>query len=206
MPLARLCLGRVLPGRPSARTSGERQREQNYHNGACTVGLADGARFLRDYAVGILPVQGEFRRLGFSPPWRAKAQSTMRPRTCSQTGAKCRLCQGEDSFLAPGNAMRSVWLLLLLLPFAPGCLIGNPRFEPSGNPVVLNYKNPLPVPSCEPDLIWEAMCDVIHDYFKIARGACSAVRRHLLGGPAGYVSRSRLDALGTLALRFGRHV
>ena len=103
--------------------------------------------------------------------------------------------------------MRSVWLLLLLLPFAPGCLIGNPRFEPSGNPVVLNYKNPLPVPSCEPDLIWEAMCDVIHDYFKIARE--EPVRQ--LGGT---YSEGRLDTYPEVAstllepwrLRFGRHV
>lgn len=62
------------------------------------------------------------------------------------------------------------WFLLLpVLLIAPGCGTLLKYCEPTANPVVVAYQNPMLVPTCEPECVWETVADVIDDYFRIER-------------------------------------
>ena len=61
------------------------------------------------------------------------------------------------------------WLLGTLLVAASGCA-GLPGWrEPAGPPVPIYVDNPMLVPVCDPDALWETLASVIGDYFQIQR-------------------------------------
>lgn len=48
-----------------------------------------------------------------------------------------------------------------------GCGGGLPLWEPSANPVLIVYPNPMLVPSRDAEAVWENVVDVVDDYFRI---------------------------------------
>lgn len=48
-----------------------------------------------------------------------------------------------------------------------GCGVGLPLWEPSANPVLIVYPNPMLVPSRDAEAVWENVVDVVDDYFRI---------------------------------------
>lgn len=48
-----------------------------------------------------------------------------------------------------------------------GCALGPAFSEPSANPVVIAYPNPMLVPSRDAEAVWENVVDVVDDYFRV---------------------------------------
>lgn len=63
--------------------------------------------------------------------------------------------------------MRRLYALLLLLPGLSGC-VGPAVTAPEGAPLCA-LENPVLVPTCNHELVYEALVDVLDDYFRIAR-------------------------------------
>ena len=68
-----------------------------------------------------------------------------------------------------GLLVRGSWLLAALLAAASGCASLTGWREPAGPPVPIYVDNPMLVPVCDPNALWETVADVIGDYFQIQR-------------------------------------
>lgn len=58
-------------------------------------------------------------------------------------------------------------ILALVAAAVGGCAVGPPFLEPSANPVLIAYPNPMLVPSRDAEAVWENVVDVVDDYFRI---------------------------------------
>ena len=66
--------------------------------------------------------------------------------------------------------MRWLGVIIVLLAVGQGCCSGTTQWSAvSQPPIGLVQNNPLFVPGTDHELIWETVCDVIDDYFVIAR-------------------------------------
>ncbi len=64
-------------------------------------------------------------------------------------------------------AVRAGILVVLCVVCISGCAVGPSFSEPSANPVLILYQNPMLVPTRDPECVWETVVDVLDDYFRI---------------------------------------
>ena len=77
---------------------------------------------------------------------------------------------------SPSMRLLGPVLGLLVAVGLAGCAWGPVFSEPSANPVLIAYPNPMLVPSRDAEAVWENVVDVVDDYFRIDVAESEPVR------------------------------